>query len=269
MAARKIIRIDEEKCDGCGDCVPACPEGALRIVDGKARLVSEIYCDGLGACLGKCPRGAIIIEEREAEDFDEKKTAEHIKAGRMDGDGDAHPHPPMPREAASGAGCPGAAMRFMGRRGQPPCPVEEGTTPSALANWPLQISLVHPAAPYFRDADLLLAADCVPFAFADFHRKILRGRPLVIGCPKLDDKEFYIEKLSQIVSDSRPRSLNVVVMEVPCCSGLVRIAETAIARSGMDIPLGVTVVSIHGDVIGQDGDAAVPPSWGAHVGNQP
>lgn len=247
MAWRKVIRIDKEKCDGCGECVPNCVEGAIAIVNGKARLLSEIYCDGLGACLGHCPQGAITIEEREAEGFDEAKTHEHLARLRN-------------REAslstipvtAVPAQCPGSMTRSLG---QGPAGFEAGGSggngpqPSALRNWPVQLTLVSPGAPYFRGADLLLVADCVPFACADFHQRFLRGKPVIIGCPKLDQAEFYVQKLAEIVRTAEPQSLTVVRMEVPCCSGLTRIAQHALGMAESDTPITDVTVGIRGDIL--------------------
>lgn len=184
MAWRKVIRIDEEKCDGCGECVTGCAEGAIAIVNGKARLVSETYCDGLGTCLGHCPQGAITMEEREAEEFDEAKTREHIERlpNRKSGPG------PLPL-AATPHQCPGSMTRSLRSRAGTFKAGESssiGPQPSELRNWPVQLTLVPPNAPYFRGADFLLVADCVPFACADFHQRFLRGKPVIIGCPKLD-----------------------------------------------------------------------------------
>jgi Pyruvate/2-oxoacid:ferredoxin oxidoreductase delta subunit len=245
MAVRKIVRIDEEKCNGCGVCVPACAEGAIQIIDGKAKLVSEIYCDGLGACLGECPEDAITIEEREAEEFDEKKVKEHL--ARLE----------QKAAPAGGNGCPGARMLDMRRAA---APSQATSAPPALRNWPVQLTLVPPNAPYFQGADLLLAADCVPFAYADFHGKILPGKPLVVGCPKLDDPNSYVDKLSQIITASNIRSLTVVTMEVPCCAGLQQIAEAARARAGKDMPMETIVVGIRGELLQRSPGAAVSGS---------
>ena len=235
---RKIVRIDEEKCTGCGECVLACAEAAIQIIDGKARLVSETYCDGLGACLGECPEEAITIEEREAEEFDEEATEEHIKrAKELEKD--------LPRA------CPGSMAINLGRRTTAAEDVPSSATPSELTNWPVQLMLAPPTAPYFQDADLLLVADCVPFALADFHARFLRGRPVIIGCPKLDDASYYVEKLTQILKQSSVNSLTVVHMEVPCCSGLNYIASSAIAASGKDIPVDDITISIQGEVMAE------------------
>ncbi len=247
MTKRKIVEIDEAKCNGCGECVPSCAEGAIQIVDGKAKLVSDVYCDGLGACLGTCPQDAIRIIEREAVPFDEKAAHRHVETLQA----------PRTKPAAS-HGCPGAAVRdprlnVAPSRGQQPAASTQDDQvdgpPSALGNWPVQLHLVPPNAPFLRNAELLLVADCVPFAYADFHRRFLKGRPVVIGCPKLDDAQFYVEKLSHILTQSAVTRITVVHMEVPCCTGLVRIAEAAIAKSGRNIPLGDVAISIQGEVL--------------------
>jgi len=261
MAVRKVIRIDEEKCDGCGQCVPGCAEGAIAIVDGKARLVSEVYCDGLGACLGHCPQGAIRIEEREAPAFDEAKVHAHL--ARLKG---VTPMPASPRPAAApsrgGHQCPGSMLRtFSALRPGVAAGTTSGTTPGAttetvppipseLTNWPVQLALVPPFAPYLQGADLLLAADCVPFAFAEFHRTFLRGgKPVLIACPKLDDVRPYVEKLAQIFQGAAPKSLTILRMEVPCCGGLLRVAEQARTLAGSDVAIREVVVGVQGDLL--------------------
>ena len=246
---RNIVNIDEERCDGCGLCVPACAEGAIQIIDGKAKLVSEVYCDGLGACLGECPNDAITIEEREAEEFDEKAVVLHL----------AHleerAHQEAPAHDGSGSlpcGCPGSAVQEINRSedtslaGSAPAAED---IPSQLANWPVQMHLVPVNAPFLRGADVLLAADCTPFALADFHRKLLKDRVLVVGCPKLDDAEFYSRKLTEILRQNDIKSLTVVYMEVPCCFGLVALARKALEDSGVDIPLTTIKVGIRGDIL--------------------
>jgi len=250
MGRRKIVQIDETKCDGCGLCVPSCAEGAIQIVEGKARLVADVYCDGLGACLGECPQDAITIVEREAEPFDEAATQRHL----------AQLETAEVREAASCEGsCPGVMAKIFqsGGADRPGTPAAElssaedasAEVPSALGHWPIQLHLVPPNAPFLRNADLLLVADCVPFALADFHKRFLRKRPVVIGCPKLDDSAFYVEKLANVITASDVRSLTVIHMEVPCCTGLVRIAEAARQKSGSHVPLGDVVISIRGRVV--------------------
>jgi Fe-S-cluster-containing hydrogenase component 2 len=250
MSVRKVIVIDEEKCDGCGDCVPSCAEGAIAIVDGKAKLVSETYCDGLGACLGHCPQGAITIEEREAVPYDEGETREHLRRiGRLP----AETHGPAATPATPHA-CPGTMLRMLNSlgAGKRPgaAPAGPAATASELSNWPIQLMLVPPQAPYLQDADILLVADCVPFAYADFHRHFLRGRPVIIGCPKLDQADFYVQKLAQIIQVARPRSISILRMEVPCCSGLTRIARLALQAAGAAATkLEEVVVSIQGEVL--------------------
>jgi ferredoxin len=204
-------------------------------VNGKARLISESYCDGLGACLGECPEGAIAIEEREADEFDEKA----VEAARCS----PAAHAPSPHA------CPGSAMRQLKPHRAPGTESASPAAESELRHWPVQLKLVAPTAPFLKDADLLLAADCVPFAMPDFHPKFLRGRSVIIGCPKLDDPAFYVEKLTEIFKRSGIRSVTVLHMEVPCCFGLKRIAEAALEASGKNYPIRDVTVSIEGKVI--------------------
>ncbi len=243
---RRMIEIDESKCDGCGQCVTACAEGAIAIRDGKARLVSEVYCDGLGACVGHCPQGALRVVEREAAPFDEQAVQEHLRRQAL----------PV-ASAAPGDGCPGTRLAVFPAGGwestrpmEPsrPLPADHPAPaePSALGHWPIQLRLVPPTAPFLRDADVLLVADCVPFALADFHRRFLRGRPVLVACPKLDDTRGYIEKLAAMIDQAPLRSITVVHMEVPCCTGLVRLAEAAQAVAGRSLALGEATISIRG-----------------------
>ncbi len=244
MAVRELIRIDEEKCDGCGLCVPACAEGAIAIVDGKARLVSEVYCDGMGACLGHCPQGAITVEQVEAAAFDEAAVTRHLASQRR---AETPAQPPAQPPSPS---CPGSRpAAFEAREGAPGPAV-----PSALRHWPVQLHLLSPAAPFFRGAHVLLAADCVAFAFGGFHGDLLAGRSLAIACPKLDSgQESYLAKLVAMIEEAEIASLTVAVMEVPCCSGLVRLARTALERASRQCPLRVVVVGIRGDVLADSG----------------
>ncbi|MCL5982948.1 MAG: 4Fe-4S binding protein [Firmicutes bacterium] len=236
---RQIIRIDEEKCNGCGVCIPACAEGALQIVNGKARLVADKLCDGLGACLGECPQGALIVEEREAEAFDEAAvhTHQHNQAAKE-----------QSQEQPYGCGCPGTHTRVLAGKAEPTSLPAEGGEPSALGQWPVQLKLLNPAAPFFQDADLLVAADCVPFAHAAFHRDLLRGRAVAVGCPKLDDANSYVEKLTEIIRHNQLRSITVAYMEVPCCGGLVSIAREAARRSGYKLPIESVKIALDGTV---------------------
>lgn len=234
---RKIVRIDEEKCNGCGLCAAACAEGAIAIVDGKARLVSETYCDGLGACLGECPQEAITIEEREAEAFDQEAVERHLRA----------------REQSAPAACPGRAAHSLRATQETAEGTAEGreeqTTPSLLGNWPVQLMLVPPQAPYLRGARLVVAADCAPFAYRDFHRRFLGERVLLVGCPKLDDVAFYEGRLTQIIALNEVASVEVVHMEVPCCFGLVRLVQQAVAAGGREVAVTVTRLGIRGEVL--------------------
>ena len=242
MVLRSIIRIEEEKCTGCGLCVPACAEGALKIINGKVKLVSDKYCDGLGACLGECPEGAITIEERETEEFDEAAVNEHLKREQT--------VPAVHPVHHNHHSCPSAkVMHFERNRTEK----EAVTTPekreSMLSQWPVQLTLLPPTAPFFENADLLIAADCVPFAYANFHSDFLRDKTLVIGCPKLDNAEFYKEKLTEIFKRSNIRSVTVVNMEVPCCFGLYRLVKEALDSSEKNIHLKQEIISIKGDKI--------------------
>lgn len=238
MAIRNIVRIDEEKCNGCGLCATACAEGAIKIINGKAKLVSESYCDGLGACLGHCPQDAITIEQREAAEFDEQAVLAYL----------GKEHEPEPPKADIPFVCPGlVAHQF--RAEEPAADLPAEAVPSQLGHWPVQLSLLSPRAACLADANLLLAADCVPFAMADFHQRFLKGRSVAVGCPKLDDTAPYVEKLAEIVRSGNLRSLTVVHMEVPCCSGLTRVAREAIARSGRSMRFEDVTISLRGEVL--------------------
>ena len=250
---RKIIKIDEEKCDGCGICVPACAEGALQIVDGKARLVSEVYCDGLGACLGECPQDAITIEEREAEEFDLEVTERYLAQRGAE----ATPAGAQVSTESNSppSGCPGAASQVLNRGKAEPVTGSEETSrmPSQLGNWPVQLHLVPVRAPYFDGSKLLIAADCTAFAFGEFHRRFLAGTALLIGCPKLDDADLYRRKLAQIFIQNDVREVEVAYMEVPCCHGLVHLVQRAIEDSEKKIPLALTKIGLKGDVLETSG----------------
>jgi NAD-dependent dihydropyrimidine dehydrogenase PreA subunit len=234
--SRKIVLIDEEKCDGCGNCVLACAEGALQIIDGKAKLISENYCDGLGACLGECPQGAITIEERVAEDFDEKAVEHHLAEKEC-------------AKVSLPCGCPSATVtRFETPEAIGVVPAGVVTHRSMLGHWPVQLTLVPPTAPFLQGADLVLAADCVPFAYAGFHQDFLSGHSLLVACPKLDNFQAHQEKLTEILRHSQPKNLTVVHMEVPCCSGLVHMAKQAIRSSGIDVPFKEVTIGVRGDL---------------------
>ncbi len=231
MAKRKVIRIDEDLCSGCGQCVLACAEGAIEIRNGKAKVVSETYCDGLGACIGECPEGALTIEEREAPDFDERAVKEHLASKKP--------------EVVIPIACPSASMK---RISQPKA--EEGGRPTAqLQNWPVQIRLAHPNAPYFKNARLLIAADCSAFAYAAMHPDFIRGKVTLIGCPKLDDIEATVSKLVEILQANDIKDITLVHMEVPCCSALNGVVRKAMEKAKKKVPVETVVVSTSGDVL--------------------
>ena len=284
MALRKIIEIDEDICNGCGDCIPNCPEGALQVIDGKARLIGDLFCDGLGACIGECPIDAIKVVQREAEPYNETKVMENI-ARQGKNVIDAHLKHLKDRgetglynealgylkknnieiaedvEASSKnsenedrlpCGCPGSAV--MDLREEEPCEaVKPGAQLTAreskLKQWPVQIMLVPPTAPYLKGADLLIAADCVPFAYAGFHEDFLENKALLIGCPKLDDSEFYMKKFAEIFRLNDIKSVTVVHMEVPCCFGMLSIVKQAVKDSGKDIPVKAVNIGVRGNII--------------------
>jgi len=255
---RKIVKIDEEKCDGCGLCIPECKEGALQIIDGKAKLISEVYCDGLGACLGHCPQGAISILEEQAEEFDENAVEQHLEKAQKAPEQKTPEHtaPEPAHRFPPEHGCPGARiMSFAAKKKSTPLgqAADESEPESALAQWPVQLTLVPVAAPYLQGADLLIAADCVPFAYANFHNKLLEGKALLIACPKLDDTGPYVQKLARIFSECNPKSITVAHMEVPCCFGIVTVVQEAIRLSGKDIPVRDVTVSIQGEICGDTG----------------
>jgi Pyruvate/2-oxoacid:ferredoxin oxidoreductase delta subunit len=255
---RQILAIDESLCDGCGECVPSCAEGALRVVDGKIRLVGDALCDGLGACIGDCPRGALRVVERDAVPFDERAVAEHLAASRAPAPAPGPvavpplPGPPASRrpalrllqpEPSSGGGCPGSRSMDLGA----PSRVEKGPAQATqLTHWPVQIPLVSPQAPWLAGADLLVAADCVPFAYADFHRDLLAGRRVLVGCPKLDDLPGTVERLAAVFAQAAPRSVTVARMEVPCCGGIARAVNEALHRAGLSLPVADVVIGVRG-----------------------
>lgn len=272
---RKIIKINEELCNGCGNCVPECHEGALQVIDGKVRLISDLFCDGLGACLGHCPQDALTIEERDAEPYDEYKVMDYITSG---GNNVIKAHlehlrdhnemayfneavkyldekgidlPVLKNAAAEKkqCGCPGSQEMTFAAAVESD---EGGKRKSHLTQWPIQMHLVSPSAQYYKNSDLLLAADCCAFSYGDFHKDFLKGKSLAIACPKLDsNKEIYLEKLISMISDANINSLTVMIMQVPCCGGLLKLAQEAIDTSGKDIPLNVIIVGISGDIINE------------------
>jgi len=277
---RSIIKIDEEKCTGCELCIPNCPEGAIQIIDGKARLVSDLMCDGLGACLGHCPEGAITVEEREAEPYDEFKVMEnivkhgsntikaHLKHLKDHGQTEFYEQAidylkknnmEIPKEEDKkmqpmhhDGGCPGSQTINFDRRD-----VEEGKMegkrPSQLTHWPIQMHLISPNAPHYQGADLLLAADCTAFSLGDFHKDYLKDKVLAIACPKLDEgQDIYLEKLKALVDTAKINTLTVLIMQVPCCGGLLRLAQKAVEEANRKIPIKAVVVGIQGEILKEE-----------------
>lgn len=259
---RKIITIDEEKCNGCGLCVNACHESALMIEDGKAKLISDTYCDGLGDCLPECPTGAIKIVEREAAEYDEEAVKKRLEQKNAQTQSPCHTAPAgserLPFAEGRHMGCPGSRARIMNR--QPVSETHTGTangkaetdtavkTESQLGQWPCQIKLVHPAAPYFNKAHLLVAADCTAYAYADIHKDFMKNKITIIGCPKLDDVD-YSEKLALILANNDIKSITVLRMEVPCCGGIVHAVKNAMMSSGKLIPWNVVTISTDGKIM--------------------
>lgn len=244
---RKVIEIDDELCDGCGNCVPSCAEGALQIVDGKARLVADLYCDGLGACLGDCPQGALTVIERPAEEFDEEAVEKRLQTVAHE---EKHAEETLP------CGCPSTQLKTFAQHDPSRETEVQQTVSSELAHWPVQIKLVPPTAPFLKGADLLVAADCTPVAYPNFHRDFLKGKAVMVGCPKFDDAQEYIQKFSDIFKTADIKSVTVLVMEVPCCQGLPVIVEKGMAMSGKKIPIEKTVISARGDLLGSERLAA-------------
>ncbi|MEJ5363997.1 MAG: 4Fe-4S binding protein [Desulfosoma sp.] len=237
---RKIIEIDQERCDGCGQCVIACAEGAIEIIDGKATLVSDTYCDGLGACLGECPQGALRLIEREAEDFDPEAVERYLENKQARPDSESHVLAAVPQ-------CPSQQIRILDKA-PAPAPTS-GSAASALGHWPVQIRLIPPNAPFLRGADLLVAADCTAVAVPDFHGRFLNGRVVMIGCPKFDNVAEYVERFAQIFASNPIRSVTVLSMEVPCCSALLGVVKKAMEKAGTRIPLDDIVIGVRGDIL--------------------
>jgi NAD-dependent dihydropyrimidine dehydrogenase PreA subunit len=250
---RDIVVIDEAKCDSCGLCEKACVEGAIKVIDGKARLLADFLCDGMGMCLGHCPQGAIRIEKREAAAFDETAVQAHVRSAKADPM--ACPSSRLPSLAGAdghaAGGCPGTRFAQFGRPAANADDADASELRSELTHWPVQLRLLNPAAPALRGADLLVAADCVPIAYADFHRKLLRGRAVVIACPKLDETSMYTDKLAEMIRLNKPASITMAHMEVPCCTGILRMVLEARRRSGIDVTVVDTVIGIRGDLLGQ------------------
>lgn len=254
---RMMIHIDEEKCTGCGLCVPACAEGALQIVGGKARLVSEVYCDGLGACLGECPEGALTVEERMVEDFDPEAVKELlVRQGR-----DIPDHMPDPESlrledakpsAPPRGGCPGAALKTLSPCEQANIPQMSAAQGSNLGHWPVQLRLVPPSAPFFKGADILLTADCVPVALPGYHADYVAGKVVLMGCPKFDNAMEYVRKIAEIIRENNINSITVMEMEVPCCSSMSVILNQAMQQAGREVKTERITISLKGQVLSRE-----------------
>jgi Fe-S-cluster-containing hydrogenase component 2 len=243
---RKIIQIDEELCDGCGQCVPDCAEGSLVIIDGKAKLVEDKLCDGLGACLGACPQGALKIIEREADEFDEEAVEEYLASKKTE-------EMPAPKQATPPAGgCPSARLQNFAPQSPSPCqganiPMANANTASALTHWPIQIRLIPPTAPFLKNADVLVAADCTAVAVPGFQEKYLKNKIVMMGCPKFDDAEGYINKFADIINTADLNSITILIVEVPCCSAMNIIIKRAMDKAGKTVPVEQITVSTRGE----------------------
>jgi len=250
---RKIIEIDENRCNGCGQCVTACAEGAIQLVDGKARLVSENYCDGLAACLGKCPEGALSIVERNADAFDPEAVERHLKMSKTQQEKEKVNVQFAIHNLSSETlpcGCPSSQVQmFNSSCEEINRPSRHTEKDSQLTHWPVQIRLVPPTAPFLKDADLLVASDCTPVAYPDLHNDFLKGRIVLIGCPKFDDTEAYIGKFAAIFREARIKGVTVLIMEVPCCSKMPLIVKQGMMLSGQNMPIEAITISVRGDVI--------------------
>ena len=248
MVLRNIVKIDENKCNGCGECITACAEGAIKLVNGKAKLVSEIYCDGLGACLSHCPQNAITIEQREAEEFDEAATEKHLSEQK------ACP-------ASAGFLCPGLANKQLREKTSITDSPAGGKVSSQLTHWPVQLRLLSPQAPFLKGADLLLVADCVPFAYGGLHEDFVAGRAVLVACPKLDDYQRHLDKLTEVFREAEVTSLTVLIMEVPCCGGLGAMARRALEQAGVSVPVRRIVIGINGEIIEEQEELREHCQW--------
>jgi len=251
IVKRKIIKIDEDLCTGCGNCVVDCAEGALKVIDGKARVINEVFCDGLGACISGCPEGALEIIEREALEFDEEAVEKHLESMKPNEQIETEQIKQIVTEHAHQCGCPSAQTMVFE---EPEVKTEAvGMIPSALRQWPVQMHLINPRAPYYQGADVLLSADCVGFSYGDFHRDFLKQKSIAIACPKLDQgKEIYIEKIKSLIDDAKINTLTVAIMEVPCCSGLLALAQEGAKRASRKVPIKYVVVGIQGNILKEE-----------------
>ena len=246
---RKIIEIDEDLCTGCGQCVVDCAESALEVIDGKAKVVNEVFCDGLGACMEGCPTGALTIIEREAPEFSEEAVEKHLENLK---ETETHDHCATGEIGNIACNCAGSAAKTFDLSGID-APVNSGNVSSQLRHWPVQMNLISPLAPYYKNADVLLAADCTAFSFGGFHSELLKGKSLAIACPKLDQgHESYIEKIRSLIDDAKINTLTVAMMEVPCCSGLLKLAQEAVKRASRKVPIKYIIISSQGELLKEE-----------------
>ena len=252
IVKRKIIKIDEDLCTGCGNCVLTCAEAALEVIDGKAKVVNDVFCDGLGACLGECLEGALEIIEREAVDFDEEAVEKRLESLNQKESIETNQVRQVVAEHAQQCGCP-SAQTMVFDEPETQTEVSSGKIPSALRQWPVQMHLINPGAPYYQGADVLLSADCVGFSYGDFHRDFMKQKSIAIACPKLDQgKEIYVEKIKSLIDDAKINTLTVAIMEVPCCSGLLALAQEGDKQASRKVPIKFIVVGIQGNILKEE-----------------
>ena len=251
IVKRKIIKIDEDLCTGCGNCVVDCAEGALKVIDGKARVINEVFCDGLGACISGCPEGALEIIEREALEFDEEAVEKHLESVKQNEEVEIEQVNQIVNEHDHQCGC-SSAQTMVFEEPKTQTEVSE-KIPSALRQWPVQMHLINPRAPYYQGADVLFSADCVGFSYGDFHRDFMKQKSITIACPKLDQgKEVYIEKIKSLIDDAKINTLTVAIMEVPCCSGLLALAQEGAKRASRKVSIKYVIVGIQGNIIKEE-----------------
>ena len=259
LVTRKIIEIDEDLCSGCGNCVVDCAEGAIKIIDGKAKVINDVFCDGLGACIQSCPEGALEIIEREAVEYDEEAVEKHLESMKHAEHAETEQVRKIVAEHATQCGCQSAqtgcpsAQTMVFDEPETQTEVSTGKIPSALRHWPVQMHLINPRAPHYQGADVLLSADCVGFSYGDFHRDFIKQKSIAIACPKLDQgKEIYIEKIKSLIDDAKINTLTVAIMEVPCCTGLIALAQEGVKQASRKVPIKYVVVGIQGNILKEE-----------------